>query len=207
MSEHFLTAPLMADKARSLKLGDIVFLSGEFIGTAGYPTHKRLHDGIIRGEPPPISMHGSAFFHLGSMSRETDGRITPLYVNPTTSTRFSAFIPRIVRHFGITALAGKGGLDAECVAAMREVGCVYFSMIGGSAPLLTEGVKEVLETGWDDLIMQFRLTRFRIENFGPLAVAIDAHGRSVYDELTASARGRLPEIMARLNAERSRSSH
>jgi fumarate hydratase subunit beta len=50
--------------------------------------------------------------------------------------------------------------------------------------------------------MQFRLTRFRIENFGPLTVAIDAHGNSVYDQLTRSALDRLPAIMAQLNAER-----
>lgn len=204
MSERQITAPLDPEVIQSLRIGDVVFLSGEFIGTAGFPTHKRLADGIAAGEPPPIDMRRAAFFHLGSMSREENGRIKPLYVNPTTSTRFNAFIPSIVRHYGITALAGKGGLDAACVAAMQEVGCVYFSMIGGAAPLLTEGVKEVIETGWDDLIMQFRLTRFRIENFGPLTVAIDAHGNSVYDELTRSARARLPEIMAQLNAERNK---
>lgn len=202
MSERQITAPLDPAVIQSLRLGDVVFLSGEFIGTAGFPTHKRLVDGIDAGVPPPIDMRRAAFFHLGSMSREEEGRIKPLYVNPTTSTRFNAFIPKIVRHFGITALAGKGGLDDECVAAMQEVGCVYFSMIGGAAPLLTEGVKEVIETGWDDLIMQFRLTRFRIENFGPLTVAIDAHGNSVYDQLTRSARDRLPAILAQLNAER-----
>ncbi len=42
---------------------------------------------------------------------------------------------------------------------MQETGCVYFSMIGGLAGMLTEGVRDVIETGWDDLIMQFRLTR------------------------------------------------
>jgi len=202
LSELNLSAPLDPEAIQSLKIGDVVFLSGEFIGTAGFPTHKRLVDGIAAGEPPPIDMRRAAFFHLGSMSREEDGRIKPLYVNPTTSTRFNAFIPKIVRTYGISALAGKGGLDAECVKAMQEVGCVYFSMIGGAAPLLTGGVVEVVETGWDDLIMQFRLTRFRIKDFGPLTVAIDAHGNSVYEELSRSARDRLPEIMARLNAER-----
>ena len=85
---------------------------------------------------------------------------------------------------------------------MREVGCVYFSMVGGAAPLLTEGVREVLQTGWDDLIAQFRLTRLRVERFGPLTVAIDARGNSLYDRLSAAARDRLPQIMAALNAAR-----
>lgn len=202
MSDQILHAPLTPEVARSLACGDVVFLTGEFVGTAGHPTHKRLYERIERGEEPRIDLKGAAFFHLGSMSDAKDGRIYPLYVNPTTSTRFNAFMPRIIRHFGITALAGKGGLDAECVAAMQEVGCVYLSMIGGSAPLLTNGIAEVIETEWDDLIMQFRLTRFRVENFGPLTVAIDAHGHSIYDDLSRRAHDRLPAIMARLNAQR-----
>ncbi len=204
MSDRVVKAPLEPDVVQSLKLGDVVFITGEFVSTAGYPTHQRIIEGIERGEPPPIDLRGAALFHLGSMSREEDGHIKPLYVNPTTSTRFNAFIPTIVRHFGITALAGKGGLDADCVKAMQEVGCVYFSMIGGGAPLLTAGMREVVETGWDDLIMQFRLTRFRVENFGPLTVAIDAHGNSLYEQLATSARERRADILARLNAERPR---
>ena len=204
MSERTLDLPFSPDVARSLELGEVVYLSGEVVVTAGYPTHQRIVAAIEAGEDPPVALRGEALFHLGSMSREEGGRLTPVYVNPTTSTRFNAFIPKIIRHFGITALAGKGGLDAACVAAMRETGCVYFSIVGGAAPLLTEGVKEVLETGWDDLITQFRLTRLRVEGFGPVTVAIDAHGNSRYEQLTISARDRLPSIMRALNAGRKR---
>ena len=202
MSERHLTVPLTPEVARTLELGDICYLSGEAIVTAGFPTHQRLISCIENGTEPPISMTGAAMFHMGSMSRLDGNALTPVYVNPTTSTRFNGFIPKIVRHFGITALAGKGGLDATCAAAMAEVGCVYFSMVGGAAPMLTEGVREVIETGWDDLIMQFRLTRLRLDGFGPLTVAIDAHGNSLYDQLSQSAQDKLPELMAQLNAER-----
>lgn len=201
MSERVLDLPLTPDLARTLSLGDIVFLRGEAVATAGYPTHQRLIDCVERGIDAPLAL-GGTLFHLGCMSRHENGAVKPLYVNPTTSTRFNAFIPRIVRHFGLTALAGKGGLDAASIAAMREVGCVYFSITGGAAPLLTEGVKQVLETGWDDLIAQFRLNRLRLDMFGPLTVAIDARGNSIYAQLAESARARLPGIMRTLNAER-----
>lgn len=201
MSERVLDLPLTPDLARTLKLGDIVFLRGDAVVTAGFPTHQRLSDCIERGIAPPLAL-GGTLFHLGCMSRDENGILKPLYVNPTTSTRFNAFIPRIVRHFGLTALAGKGGLDAQSIAAMEEVGCVYFSITGGAAPLLTEGVREVLETGWDDLIAQFRLNRLRLDMFGPLTVAIDAHGNSIYAQLAEAAHARLPSIMRALNAER-----
>jgi len=85
---------------------------------------------------------------------------------------------------------------------MREVGCVYFSMPGGASALLSDGVVERLETGWDDLIEQFRLSRFRLKEFGPVTVAIDAHGRSMYQALQDQAASRLPEILKDLETAR-----
>jgi fumarate hydratase subunit beta len=202
MSEIDLAVPLARDALRGLKLGDTVFLTGEIVATAGYPTHQRIVDCIDAGKPLPVDITGGALFHLGSFSREAGGRLEPLYVNPTTSTRFNAFMPKIARHFQLTAVAGKGGLDEESVRAFQEVGCIYFSMIGGVAPLLTAGVREVLATGWDDLIMQFRLTRLRVERFGPLTVAIDAHGGSLYRDIADSAQARLHDILAKLSAGR-----
>lgn len=202
MSERRLATPLDRETLRSLKLGDTVFLSGEAVATAGYPTHQRIVEYMASGRDLPINLTGAVLFHLGSFSRENGGRIEPQYVNPTTSTRFNAFIPAIARRYGLTAVAGKGGLDADCVQAFQEVGCVYFSMIGGAAPLLTAGVTEVVATGWDDLIMQFRLSKLRIADFGPLTVAIDAHGNSLYQRIASSAAGRMPDILARLRAGR-----
>lgn len=203
MSEIHLTLPLHPDTARSLRAGDILRVSGVAVATAGYPAHLRMAQGVRDGIPPPIDMAGAALFHMGSLSRRDDtGVMRPLYVNPTTSTRFNAFLPGIVRHFGLTVVAGKGGMDEDGVAALQQTGCVYLSMVGGAAALLTEGVTAVEATGWDDLIEQFRLSRLRLDGFGPLTVAIDAHGHSVYHDLTARARARLPAILDQLAKDR-----
>jgi fumarate hydratase subunit beta len=193
--------PLSRETARDLKLGEVVVLDGEIAATIGLPTHKRILEYIAAGEPLPLDL-GGALFHLSICSEARDGGFDPLYVNPTTSTRFNAMLPSIIRTFDLHALSGKGGLGEDCVRAMRDTGCVYFSMVGGSSTLLSRGVKEILITAWDDLIMQFRLTRVRLEGFGPLTVAIDAHGNSLYENLSQTARERMPDILARLNAGR-----
>lgn len=198
MSKRILELPLSPENARSLQLGEIVYLRGQAVVTAGFPTHQRLVAAIDDGQAPPVDFAGKAFLHLGVMSQEREGELEALYVNPTTSTRFNSFMPRIISHLGLTVVAGKGGLDSTSVAAMRETGCVYLSMLGGGAPLLTEGIAQVLDTGWDDLIAQFRLTKLSLDMFGPLTVAIDAHGNSVYENLNKSARAMLPEIMTML---------
>jgi len=197
-----LRLPLSRADAQALSVGDVVALDGEAVVTIGLPTHRRMVEYIRDGKQLPFDLTGGAFLHLSICSREAGGHIDPLYVNPTTSTRFNPLMPTIIRRFSLCATSGKGGLDGECVRAMQEVGCVYFSIPGGASALLSSGVAEVLETAWNDLIMQFRLTRVRLDGFGPLTVAIDAHGRSLYDDLARAARERLPAIMEKLRAER-----
>ncbi len=198
-----LRLPLVPETARSLKVGERVLLDGEATVTVGYLTHQRMVAAINAGEPLPIDLTGGSFFHMGTCCYEKDGRFLPHYVNPTTSTRFDALLPTIVRGLGITAIAGKGGVGRDVVAALQQVGGVYFAMPGGTAPLLSAGVVERLETGWDDLIEQFRLSRFSFSGFGPLIVGVDAHGNSLYQHLSDRAEDRLPKILARLNQRRS----
>lgn len=197
-----LTLPLTPADARRLRVGDLIMLDGEVTATAGFPTHQRIIEALEGVRKLPFPLEGAAVFHLGSSCREEGGRWLPNYVNPTTSTRFDAFMPRIIGELRLTSVGGKGGMGAGCIEAMREAGCVYFSMPGGASPLLSNGVVERLETGWDDLIEQFRLSRFRLNDFGPVTVAIDAHGNSLYQALQDRATERLPGILRDLEAAR-----
>lgn len=204
---HRLTFPISADEARTLRAGDLVVIDGEIVVTAGLPTHERLLGVLDGAEPAPMALHGASLFHLGSYSRETgDGGFEVLYVNPTTSTRFNPYMPRLIPGFRWHAVGGKGGLDERCAEAMREVGCVYLSFLGGGCTLLSQAVKEVLEVGWRDMLTHYRLVRLRVEGLGPATVGIDAHGRSLYAEEQYSARERLPQLMADLEAARRRPS-
>lgn len=199
---HRLTFPLSADDARTLRAGDLVVIDGEIVVTAGMPTHERLLGCLAGREPMPMDLQGVSLFHLGSYSREVDGRFELLYINPTTSTRFNPYMPTLIPGFQWHAVGGKGGLDMACAKAMQEVGCVYLSFLGGGCTLLSEAIEEVLEVGWTDMLMHYRLARLRVRGLGPATVGIDAHGRSLYAEEQQTARDRLPELMAELDRER-----
>lgn len=199
---HRLTFPLSAADARTLRAGDLVVIDGEIVVTAGMPTHERLLGCLAGREPMPMDLHGVSLFHLGSYSREVDGRFELLYINPTTSTRFNPYMPTLIPGFQWHAVGGKGGLDMACAKAMQEVGCVYLSFLGGGCTLLSEAIEEVLEVGWTDMLMHYRLARLRVRGLGPATVGIDAHGRSLYAEEQQTARDRLPELMAELDRER-----
>ena len=196
--EYRLKTPLSEESVRKLKLGDMVYLDGEMTITAGLPTHQRIMDCIETGEPPPIGLENSAFFHLGSYSRETDDNYEILYINPTTSTRFNPYMPTLIETFGLRAVGGKGGLGRESVDAMERVGCVYLAFLGGGCPILSAAIKEVIAVGWKDLIFHYRLTQLKIEGLGPLTVAIDSHGNSIYERTRQEAEKNLPDILKTL---------
>jgi len=199
---HRLNFPLSAADARGLRAGDQVILDGEIIITAGLPTHERLLACLDGREPMPMDLRGQSLFHLGSFSREVDGRFELLYLNPTTSTRFNPFMPRLISALELHAVGGKGGLDEHCAAAMQQAGCVYLSFLGGGCTLLSQAVKEVREVGWSEMLVHYRVVRLKVEGLGPATVGIDAHGRSLYAEEQRSAQERLPELMAGLDASR-----
>lgn len=199
---HRLNFPLSEADARSLRAGDQVILDGEVVVTAGLPTHQRLLGCLDGHEPLPMALQGASLLHIGSYSREEQGRFEVLYINPTTSTRFNPHMPRLIEGLGLHAVGGKGGLDAACAQAMARTGCVYLSFLGGGATLHTQAVREVLEVGWPDMLTHYRLVRLRVEGLGPATVGIDAQGRNLYDEQTAAAHDRRAEIMAGLARSR-----
>lgn len=203
---HRLCFPIGADDARRLQVGDQVLIDGEIVITAGLPTHERLLRCLEGRETCPIDLQGASVFHLGSFSQETEGRFELRYLNPTTSTRFNPHMPRLVRGFAWHAVGGKGGLDDASVRALQDVGGVYLSFLGGGCTLLSKAVEEVLEVGWNDLLVHYRLVRLRVRGLGPATVAIDAHGHSLYAQEQASAQARLPMLLEQLEAARQEAS-
>jgi fumarate hydratase subunit beta len=199
---HRMTFPLGADAARTLQAGDQVVIDGEIVVTAGLPTHERLLGCLEGREAMPMDLHGASLFHLGSYSREVEGRLELLYLNPTTSTRFNPLMPRLIEGFQWHAVGGKGGLDRHCAEALQRTGGVYLSFLGGGCTLLSQAVEQVLEVGWSDMLVHYRLVRLKVKGLGPVTVGIDAHGRSLYDEERRAARERLPQILAELDAAR-----
>ncbi|GAB7538109.1 fumarate hydratase C-terminal domain-containing protein [Burkholderia sp. 3C] len=195
---HDLTLPLRAEQVLDLQLGDMVRLSGEITVSIGLPTHKRLAESIDNGTPLPVDLHGSAFFHLSTYVNETADGPEALYLNPSTSTRYNAWMPTLIRGLGVRLVGGKGGLDDASAAALRECGCAYLSFPGGGLNLLSRALRRVVAMHWTEYISQFRLLTLDVEQLGPATVAIDARGNSLYAQLHEQAVARMPDIVGKL---------
>jgi fumarate hydratase subunit beta len=200
-----LQLPLDLATVQSLAVGDMVTLSGDITISIGLPTHQRMVQMVQAGEALPLDLHGGAFFHLSAYvvdAPDGQGVPTALYMNPSTSTRYDAYMPTLIRGLGLRLVGGKGGLDRHAVAAMQDAGCAYLSFLGGGCTLLAESIERVVSSHWNEYISQFRLVTLRVRALGPATVAIDAHGNSIYEDLRERATARLPGILDTLNQQR-----
>ena len=55
-------------KELRVKLGDMVYLSGELVITAGLPTHQRMLEYVDAGKPLPIDLYGMVLLQFGGYS-------------------------------------------------------------------------------------------------------------------------------------------
>lgn len=195
-----LTAPFDEASIRSLRAGDLVVVDGDVVITAGLPTHQRLIECLESGTQPPVNLRNQALFHLGGYSQGEGNDFEMLYINPTTSTRFNPYMPRLIEGFGLRVTGGKGGLDAQSVAAMQKVGCVYLSFLGGGCTLLSRAIQNVVEVGWSEMLTHYRLSRINVRGLGPAVVAIDAHGHSLYADNAESAEGKTRQVLEQLQS-------
>ena len=84
--------------------------------------------------------------------------------------------------YGVRAICGKGGFPDEAIEPMQRLGMVYFAIVGGAAALETTQIEEIEEVAWEELMPEC-LWKFRVKDFGPLTVGIDAHGNSLYHDV------------------------
>jgi L(+)-tartrate dehydratase beta subunit len=195
MAAHTLTFPI-SDPAEILELraGDEVTVQGEIIGIRDR-TQIRIFD---QGVEPPMNLEGAFLLHTAPGVRKLeDGSYEKVCIGTTTSARMVRFTEPLGRRYGVRAICGKGGFPDEAIAPMHELGMVYLAIVGGAAALETTQIEAIEEVAWEELMPEC-LWRFRVKDFGPLTVGIDAHGNSLYHDVQTRAQAKLEELFARL---------
>src|SRR5919106_1397477 len=194
MAEHRLSFPTTEEDIRKLRAGDLVTVDGHIIGIRDR-TQIRIFD---QGMAPPMDLNGAFLLHTApNVRKRDDGGYDPICIGTTTSARMVRFTEPLGREYGVRAIAGKGGLPDEAIEPMREHGMVYFAIVGGAAALETTQIEAIEEVYWEELMPEC-LWKFRVKDFGPLTVGIDAHGNSLYHDVQAAAQEKLKELFARL---------
>ena len=203
MTHHVLTTPVSEVQVRALRIDDTVTLQGTLFGIRD-ATQIALFD---RGAATRFDLNGHAVIHTApnvrkvAPSSDHPAGYAPVCVGTTTSSRMERFTRPLLAQCGVRLIIGKGGLGAGSLAAFGELGAAYLAVIGGTAALETTWIEAIEDVDLDELNPE-SLWRFRSRDFGPLTVAMDSHGGSLYASVDAAARSRRAQVLAALGVKR-----
>jgi fumarate hydratase subunit beta len=93
---------------------------------------------------------------------------------------------------GVTAIIGKGGMSSEVVRSLAGR-CFYLAFPGGCGILAKERIEKVLDVYYAELGFTEAVWKLQVRNFGPLLVAIDSHGESIYENIRVSSCAKLSQ--------------
>lgn len=195
--EYRIKTPVSEEQVRRLRAGDMISIDG-LIFTARDAAHERALELARRGETPPFSFEGLAMFHCGPIAQRTDHDWTIISAGPTTSSRMEMFESDFLEKFKVRIIVGKGGMGTKTTEAMRKIGAVYCAFTGGTGALAAAAVRRVTGVEWLDLGMPEALWKMEVERFGPLIVAIDAHGNNLYEVVAANVKENFSRLLKQI---------
>jgi fumarate hydratase subunit beta len=174
--EYHFDVPVSAEKIRKLNVGDIIYVSGKIFTARDEAHHMMLEKDNIPFDPSEM-----ALFHCGPLMKKENGKWKVVSAGPTTSSRMEIFEDKFIEKYGVNIIIGKGGMGERTEKALQKYTCIYTSYTGGAGALAADKVEEVLGVHWlDELGMPEAVWIFKAKDFGPLVVAIDSHGKSIY---------------------------
>jgi fumarate hydratase class I len=185
--EVVLTAPLMEETVRSLRVGDVVLISGEvFTGRDAVHAH-------LMKNPPPVDLHGAVLYHCGPVMLKQGDEWQVKAAGPTTSSREEPYQATVIEKYGVRAVIGKGGMGAKTLAALRKSGAVYLNAIGGAAQFYARTVEKVLGVHLMEFGIPEAMWHLRVKNFAAI-VTMDANGNSLHAGIEAETGAKLAEL-------------
>jgi L(+)-tartrate dehydratase beta subunit len=202
MAHHEFVTPVTEAQVRALKVNDSVTLNGTLYGIRD-ATQIHMFD---RGRKTRFDLSGHAVIHTAPNVKKVPKSAAhptgyaPVCIGTTTSDRMERFSRPLMQQNGVRIIIGKGGLREGSLAAFRELGGAYLAIIGGTAALETTWIEAIEDVDLDDLNPE-SLWKFRIKGFGPLLVAMDSHGESLYTRIRRSAQERRADALASLGVK------
>jgi L(+)-tartrate dehydratase beta subunit len=202
MAHHELTTPVTEAQVRALCVNDTVTLQRTLFGIRD-ATQIHLFD---RGRTTRFDLAGHAVIHTAPNvkkvppSGDFPAGYEPICIGTTTSDRMERFTRPLMTSNGVRLIIGKGGLREASARAFQELGGAYLAIVGGTAALETTWIEQIEDVDLDDLNPE-SLWKFRIRDFGPLLVAMDSHGGSLYSVVQHDAQARRAQVLAGLGVK------
>ena len=176
--KYHLSLPLSLDVVKKLRVNDVLYLTGE-VFTARDLAHEKMR--AMDPKDLPFDASGKALSHCGPLMKQEQGTWIAVSAGPTTSSRFEEVEDIILDRFDVHVIIGKGGMGERTQKALKNTGSVYTAFPGGAGVLAAEKIIRVSQVYWlEELGMPESVWILEVNEFGPLIVAMDSTGNSLY---------------------------
>lgn len=175
MAGYHLDCAEFKEKARTLRAGDRVLLSGTAY-TARDAAHRRMAQALEQGEPLPFPLDGAVIYYAGPTPAPAHLPIGSC--GPTTSGRMDVYTPALLDR-GLAAMIGKGERRSEVCEAICRNKAVYLCAVGGAGALAAKCIDSCEVIAYEDLGCE-SVKKLHLKEF-PLTVAIDCVGGNLFD--------------------------
>lgn len=179
--QYQVTLPVAPEMIRRLRVHDILYVTGK-IFTARDGAHMKMR--TMKPQDIPFDASSMALYHCGPLMKKEKDRWVAISAGPTTSRRMEESEDILLDRFGFHLIIGKGGMGQRTRKALTKTGSVYAAFPGGAGVLAAEKITAVPEVHWlEELGMPEAVWILDVKEFGPLVVAMDSEGNSLYKEL------------------------
>jgi tartrate/fumarate subfamily iron-sulfur-dependent hydro-lyase beta chain len=176
--EYHFDIPVTSDKIKKLRVGDIIYISGKI-----FTARDEAHAKMLKAGKLPFNPSEMALYHCGPLMEKKGNGWKVVSAGPTTSGRMEIFEDKFMKKYGINIIIGKGGMGKKTKKALQKNTGVYTSYTGGAGALAAYHIEDVPAVYWlNKLGMPEAVWIFNVKEFGPLVVAMDSHGGSIYRE-------------------------
>lgn len=180
---YYIKLPIERENIKEFHVGDVLYLSGIII-TARDQAYKRIAEYRNKGiDLPPLlkNLENCAIYHCGPIIQKTSNGSNVDYKllsgGPTTSYRMEDLQEVVSNALNIYIIIGKGGMKS---IKFSDLGAVYLSFTGGCGAIFESFIKKIEGAIWEDLGMPETIWILNVDNFGPLIVTQDCHGKDLY---------------------------
>lgn len=184
-----LRPPLREEEIRSLKVGDVVILSGS-LHTGRDALHKYLMN-----HSSPHDLRGGVLYHCGPVALK-DRKTNTWKIQgagPTTSIREEPYQADIIAKLGLRAVIGKGGMGQKTLRSLQECGAIYLNAIGGAAQFYSTCIEKVVGVDFLEWGVPEAMWHLKVKDF-PAIVTMDANGNSLHEEVDKSSLEKLRQL-------------
>ena len=198
MAEYHLRGPLTDKDVEKLKIGDIVYISGEV-----FTCRSRLQKYIFdeKNTLPFSTEKRNILIHNGPIVIKENGKWKLVSFMPTSSIRFEKWGAKSVDKWNLKMIVGKTTMGKETAEMMKKKKCVHVSPRSVSPNLWVDSIEVQDVHLYDELGRIEAAWFFNVKELGPFIVDIDTRGNNFFDQLDQTIAENKNEALKKLGID------